>query len=177
MLHTTPSDFFAALGMPLRLMQASIASLRMPHQQVMSKHQASEEKYDIGDFAEMTRTFTRYDLLSFCFVTGDYNPVHWNEAFARQTPFRGMIAHGMFVGSLFSALFGDELPGEGAIYMSQRLDFKAPVRVGDTVVSRVELVELLPKNGARFTCVARVGDTVVIEGEAHLKLPKIVPHH
>src|SRR3546814_10483550 len=92
-----------------------------------------------------------------------------DEAFAAATPFKGRIAHGMLGASLISTVFGTRLPGPGCIYVSQDLRFKAPVRIGDTVVARVTVAEIDPaKRRVKFTCDCRVGATGVIEGDAGL---------
>jgi 3-hydroxybutyryl-CoA dehydratase len=105
-------------------------------------------------------------------VTGDKNPVHLDPAYAAKTMFKTPIAHGMLTAGYISAVFGMELPGPGAIYVSQTLNFRAPVREGDKVVAKVKVAELISaKKRARFDCVCTVGDKVVLEGEAILMIP------
>jgi 3-hydroxybutyryl-CoA dehydratase len=112
------------------------------------------------------------DVVGFAEISGDRNPIHLSEHFAAQTPFKGRIAHGLYTASLISAVIGTRLPGPGAIYMQQTLNFKAPVRIGDTVVARVEVVELSERgNRARLACSCTVGETLVLEGEALVKVP------
>ena len=112
------------------------------------------------------------DVVGFAEVSGDRNPIHLSEHFAAKTPFKTRIAHGLYTASLISALLGTRLPGPGAIYLSQSLHFRAPVKIGDTVTVSVEVVELMPeKNRARLACECRVGDTVVLDGEALVKVP------
>jgi 3-hydroxybutyryl-CoA dehydratase len=98
--------------------------------------------------------------------------VHLDEAYAAKTIFKRPIAHGMLTAGYISAVFGMELPGPGAIYVSQTLNFRAPVRTGDRVVAKVRVMELYPrKRRARFACVCSVEGTVVLEGEAVLMVP------
>lgn len=112
------------------------------------------------------------DVVGFAELTGDRNPIHLSEHFAARTPFGGRIAHGLYTAALISAVIGTRLPGPGAIYLSQTLRFKAPVRIGDVVEASVEVVELIEKgHRARLACVCSVGDTIVLEGEALVKIP------
>ena len=112
------------------------------------------------------------DVVGFAEISGDRNPIHLSEHFAAKTPFGGRIAHGLYTASLISAVIGTRLPGPGAIYLSQTLNFKAPVRIGDIVDASVEVVELNEKgNRVKLTCRCKVGDTLVLEGEALVKVP------
>ncbi len=125
----------------------------------------------------MTETYSKEvkssDVVGFAELTGDRNPIHLSEHFAARTLFNGRIAHGLYTGALISAVIGTRLPGPGAIYISQTLNFKAPVRIGDTVVARVEVVELIEKGSrAKLACTCTVGETLVLEGEALVKAPK-----
>ncbi|HVY85182.1 MAG TPA: MaoC family dehydratase [Caulobacterales bacterium] len=112
------------------------------------------------------------DVVGFAEISGDRNPIHLSEHFAAKTPFGGRIAHGLYTASLISAVIGTRLPGPGAIYVSQTLNFKAPVRIGDVVEASVEVVELSERgNRARLTCACTVDGVVVLEGEAQVKVP------
>lgn len=112
------------------------------------------------------------DVVGFAEISGDRNPIHLSEHFAAKTPFGGRIAHGLYTASLISAVIGTRLPGPGAIYLSQTLNFKAPVRIGDIVEARVEVAELVERGTrAKLLCSCRVGDVVVLEGEALVKVP------
>ena len=125
-----------------------------------------------GMSAVFGKTITDADILMFAGVSGDTNPVHLNEEFASGTAFQGRIAHGMLTASYISAVFGMELPGPGVIYVSQTLNFKGPVRIGDEVIAKVTVAELFPaKRRARFDCVCTVGGKAVLEGEAILMVP------
>jgi len=125
-----------------------------------------------GMTASYAKTVTDADIVLFAGVSGDTNPVHLNDEFARETMFKGRIAHGMLSASLISTVFGTKMPGPGCIYLSQTLRFKAPVRPGDTVTARVTVVELKPeKKQARFDCVCLVGGKPVLDGEALILVP------
>ena len=104
------------------------------------------EDLAVGQAAELVRTVREDDLAGFAAVTGDDNPVHLDEAFAKSTPFGGRIAHGMLSAGYISAVIGTRLPGPGAIYLEQSLRFKRPVRIGDEVLTRVTITAL---DGAR----------------------------
>ena len=91
------------------------------------------EELSVGQSAVYARTVTEADILMFAGVSGDYNPVHINQELAESTMFGGRIAHGMLSAAFISTVFGMKLPGPGAIYLSQSLKFKAPVKIGDTV--------------------------------------------
>ena len=130
------------------------------------------EDLELGISASVSRTVSEADILMFAGVSGDTNPVHLDQEFAASTMFGGRIAHGMLSAGLISAAFGTRLPGPGSIYLSQTLKFKAPVKIGDTVVARVTVKELkTEKRRAVFSTVCSVGSTVVLEGEAELLIP------
>lgn len=130
------------------------------------------EDLKIGQTATVSRTITETDLRNFSGVSGDTNPMHLNEEFARQTQFGGCIVHGMLTASLISAVIGTKLPGPGCIYMSQTLKFLAPVKVGDTVYATGTVKQLFPeKKRVLLTTQCTVKDTVVIDGEALIKVP------
>ncbi|MEZ5852918.1 MAG: MaoC family dehydratase [Hyphomicrobiaceae bacterium] len=126
----------------------------------------------VGQSASYERTVTEGDIATFAEVTGDKNPVHLDADYASKTMFKERIAHGMLTAGYISAVFGTQLPGPGAIYISQTLNFKAPVRIGDSVTTTVTVAELIPaKKRARFTCVSSVNGRAVLEGEATLMVP------
>lgn len=99
------------------------------------------EDIKIGDVAEVSKTITEYDVYAFAGITGDFNPVHVNKEFAEKTMFKGQIAHGMLTASFISTVLGTKLPAENTIYLGQNIKFLAPVRLGDTITARVEVVE------------------------------------
>ena len=128
----------------------------------------------VGDKAEFTKTVTETDIALFAGVTGDQNPVHMNEEWAKKTRFGGRIAHGMLSAGLISGVVGMYLPGPGTIYVSQEIRFLAPIRIGDTITAQVAVEELIPdKNRARLStrCLNQDGVTVV-DGTAWVMPPK-----
>lgn len=130
------------------------------------------EDLKLGMSAVYSRTITETDLRNFSGVSGDTNPMHLNEEYAKSTVFKGCIVHGMLTASLLSTVIGTKLPGPGCIYVSQTLFFKAPVRVGDTVYARAEVVELIAeKRRVRLLTQCRVKDVIVLEGEAVTQIP------
>lgn len=130
------------------------------------------EDLEIGMTASMERTVSGGDVDQFANVSGDHNPLHLDPAYARQTIFGGCIAHGMLTASYISAVFAMKLPGPGAIYVSQSLNFRGPVRVGDVVTTTVTVTELYPsKQRALFDCECTSGGKKVLTGEAILMLP------
>lgn len=130
------------------------------------------EDLSVGQEASLSNTVSEADIVAFADISGDRNPVHLDADYAATTMFKERIAHGMLSAAYISAVFGMKLPGPGAIYMSQTLKFKAPVKIGDTVVTSVKVVELVPeKRRARFECVCTVNDKPVVEGEAMLMVP------
>jgi len=130
------------------------------------------EDLEVGQSESLVKTVSSSDVIGFAEVSGDRNPIHLSEHFAARTPFRTRIAHGLYTASLISAVLGTRLPGPGAIYLSQTLNFRAPVRIGDDVTVTVTVAELLEKgHRARLACTCAVEDTVVLEGEAMVKVP------
>ncbi len=130
------------------------------------------EELSLGQQASVSRTITETDLRNFSGVSGDTNPMHLSEEFAKQTIFGGTIVHGMLTASLISAVIGTKLPGPGCIYMSQSLKFLAPVRVGDTVYATATVKALVPeKKRVLLTTQCFVKETLVVDGEALIKVP------
>jgi 3-hydroxybutyryl-CoA dehydratase len=126
----------------------------------------------VGMTAVYARTLTETDIVLFAGISGDNNPVHINEEFASNTAFSGRIAHGMLTGAFISTVLGMKLPGPGAIYVSQTLRFKAPVRSGDTLNVRATVVDLVAeKRRATLSTIITVGNKVVLEGEAVVIVP------
>lgn len=135
------------------------------------------EQLRIGDRASLTKRFTDADVAGFAAVSGDANPAHMDEAYAKTTIFKARIVHGFLVGSLFSAILGTELPGLGSIYTNQTLKFTKPVYLGDTVTATVTVKELVPeKNRVILDTVAvnQNGDVVIV-GEAVIMPPRKEP--
>src|SRR5579883_1225456 len=107
----------------------------------------------VGMEASLTHTVYGDDLHQFARITGDANPIHLDDDFAATTRFKRRIAHGMLSASYISAVFGTKLPGPGCVYISQTLNFKAPVLIGDEVISTVRITDLIePRKRAIFSC-------------------------
>ncbi|WP_373066642.1 MaoC family dehydratase [Zavarzinia sp.] len=130
------------------------------------------EDLSLGQSAAFSKTISEADILMFSGVSGDTNPVHLDAEYAATTPFKERIAHGMLSAGLISAVLGTKLPGPGAIYVGQTLRFKAPVKIGDTVVAEAKVIELVPeKKRAVFSTTCTVRGKVVVEGEATIMVP------
>jgi 3-hydroxybutyryl-CoA dehydratase len=130
------------------------------------------EDLSVGMSACYARTVTEADITLFAGLSGDVNPVHVNEVYARETPFKGRIVHGMLSASFLSTAIANRLPGPGSIYVSQNLRFKAPVRIGDTVQARITVTDIVPeRRRVMLKTVCTVGDKVVIDGDAEVMLP------
>ncbi|MFQ5840238.1 MAG: MaoC family dehydratase [Candidatus Methylomirabilales bacterium] len=127
----------------------------------------------VGDGAEVVRTITEEDLVSFATATGDVNPLHFDEEFAQRSVLKGRVVHGMLTASLIATVLGTKFPGPGTVYLHQEMRFLRPVRVGDTVTARVEVTEVFPEKGrARLAtlCQNQRGEAV-LEGTATVLLP------
>ena len=132
------------------------------------------DKLNIGDTAEFAKTVSESDIYLYAGITGDFNPAHINDDYAKNTFFKTRIAHGMLSAGFISTVIGNELPGTGSIYVKQELRFLAPVRIGDTITARVEVIEIMDgKNRVRLktVCVNQEG-TQVLDGEAIVSPPK-----
>lgn len=125
----------------------------------------------VGEKAFMSKVFSEEDVIKYSEISSDTNPIHLDEVCASSTVFGKRVVHGMFVASLFSALIGNEIPGNGSIYLGQTLNFKAPVFIGEQVTASVEIIDLRedkPIVTLRTLCVDQQ-DRVLIEGEAVIK--------
>ena len=134
----------------------------------------SIDQIKVGDTAEFAKTVTETDIYLYAGITGDFNPAHVNEVYAKNTFFKTRIAHGMLTAGFISAIIANQLPGPGTIYLKQDLSFLAPVHIGDTITGRVEIMELMPeKNRVRLktTCSNQDG-VIVISGEGVVSPPK-----
>lgn len=124
----------------------------------------------VGESASLTRTITEDDVVAFARLTGDTNPLHLDEAYARTTRFGRRIAQGLLTAGLISALLGTELPGPGAIYLEQTLRFIKPVYIGDTITAVVEVTAYREDKGVvtlKTECFDQQGEQV-LTGEAVL---------
>jgi 3-hydroxybutyryl-CoA dehydratase len=130
------------------------------------------EDLALGMRETLAKTVENEDVIGFAELSGDHNPIHLSEHFARKTRFGARIVHGLYTASLISAAIGMRLPGPGAVYISQTLNFRGPVKIGDVVDVSVEVVELIEKGRrVRLHCECRVGDAVVLDGEGWLSVP------
>ena len=130
------------------------------------------EELEIGMSTEYSRKVTQQDIKNFADVSGDDNPVHLDETFARETQFKGCIAHGILSAAFISTVIGTRLPGTGTIYLGQQLKFIAPVRPGDTVITTVTVTDInTEKRHASLKTVCSVNDKRVLEGKALVMVP------
>ncbi|MDJ0958048.1 MAG: MaoC family dehydratase [Arenicellales bacterium] len=130
------------------------------------------EDLEVGMNAEVTKVISEADVRIFADLSGDMNPLHLNEEFAKHTRAGGRVIHGMVTASLLSTIVGYKLPGPGCLWMAQTLRFLHPVRIGDRVRARGSIVELLPdKQRIKMEMICRVEDQNVIEGEALIWVP------
>lgn len=128
---------------------------------------------EVGQTASFEKTVEERDIQLFAAMSGDRNPVHLDAEFAASTPFKERIAHGMFSGALISAAVACTLPGPGTIYVGQTMQFTRPVKLGDTLTVRLEILEKLPKNRVRIaTNVFNQNDEQVVAGEAEVLAPR-----
>jgi 3-hydroxybutyryl-CoA dehydratase len=133
----------------------------------------SIEDLAVGMAAAFSKTITAADVVAFSAISGDTNPIHLDEAYAAASRFGRRVAHGLLGASVISAVMGTKLPGPGAIYLSQTLQFKAPVYLGDTVTARVEVLKLHPGwSRAELQTRCYVGDKIVIDGHAVIVVPR-----
>ncbi len=130
-------------------------------------HGYDVEDLKVGMQATFSKTITEADIALFAGLSGDNNAVHMDEEFAATTRFGGRIAHGFLTASVISAAVANRLPGPGTIYLSQQLNFRAPVRPGQTVHAIVSISGIdRPRRRVTLETVCRVGETVVVDGQA-----------
>ena len=131
------------------------------------------EDLRVGMVASFGKTITEADIAAFAGVSGDTNPIHLHEGFAKTSRFGHRIAHGMLSASFISTVVGTKLPGPGSIYVSQSLEFKAPVSIGETVTAVCEIVEIVvERRRVRLKTECRRGEDVVLAGEAVVMVPR-----
>lgn len=127
----------------------------------------------IGDTAEISRTLTMNVIQAFALVSGDFNPAHVDEDYAKEDIFHHIIGHGMWTGALISSVLGMELPGPGTIYLSQTLQFLKPVSLGDVITAKVTVTEKIEAKHVIIldcVCTNQKGEAVV-KGVAAVKAP------
>ena len=132
------------------------------------------QELNLGDSEQIQKTISETDVYLYAGITGDHNPAHVNEEYAKKTFFKTRIAHGMLTAGVISTILGNKLPGPGTIYIHQSVNFLAPVRFGDTITAKVEVEEInSEKNRVKFktTCINQDGITV-LDGEAIVSPPK-----
>ncbi|WP_084397785.1 MaoC family dehydratase [Henriciella aquimarina] len=130
------------------------------------------EDLSIGMAHETRHTITEEDINLFAKVSGDYNPIHMDEEYAKKTPFGQRIAHGALTASYISGILGNNLPGPGAIFTHLEMRFRRPVFIGDEVIARAEVTEMYERGNRvtlKITC--SVADKVVVGGEAKVMVP------
>ena len=134
----------------------------------------SIDQLQVGDAAEFAKTVSETDIYLYAGITGDFNPAHVNENYAKNTFFKTRIAHGMLTAGFISAIIANQLPGPGTIYLKQELSFLAPVHIGDTITARVEILELnTEKNRVRLkTTCSNQDDVTVLDGFGLVSPPK-----
>lgn len=126
----------------------------------------------VGMTVAIQNTVSDQDVVDFARVSGDYNPLHMDEDYAKTTQFKGRIAHGALSASYISAILGNDLPGPGAVFMELNLKFVRPVRIGDTVTSTAEVIEMVERGyRVRLGVKGEVDGKVVMKGEALVMVP------
>ncbi|ATL93199.1 TPA: MaoC family dehydratase [Aeromonas salmonicida subsp. pectinolytica] len=131
------------------------------------------EEIEAGMTASYSQTITDADIKDFAGISGDKNPVHMDEIYAKESRFERRIAHGMLSSSFFSALFGTQLPGRGCVYVSQDLKFRKPVYIGDTVTATIEVTSVdFKRRRVFFDTYCKVGKSKVITGTAEIYIPE-----
>ncbi|MED1782344.1 MaoC family dehydratase [Brevibacillus fortis] len=131
-------------------------------------------RFVIGEQASFSRTITETDIVLFAGMSGDYNPVHIDQQYAKETRFGQRISHGLLTASMFSRLLGMQLPGIGSIYKDQTIQFTAPVLIGDTITATATVLEYQEERGMirlLTECTNQHGK-VVLTGTATMLVPK-----
>ncbi|XP_066291716.1 hydroxyacyl-thioester dehydratase type 2, mitochondrial-like [Branchiostoma lanceolatum] len=155
--------------------------LRLLYKSLTTKHSTcirstvTNRRYHFktGDSAELTKTFSADDVLTFSSLCGDTNPLHLDEEYAKTTRFGRCIVHGVLINGLISAVLGTKLPGPGAIFMSQDIKFPAPLYVNESVTAAVEILDIRKSVVVcSTTCTATGTSKVVMSGKVYLMVPK-----
>lgn len=131
---------------------------------------------NLGDTAFFQKTITENDVYLFAGISGDNNPAHINEVYAKNSFFKGRIVHGLLTASLISGVLGMQLPGPGTIYLSQDLKFLAPVKFNDTIKAEVEVIEIIVEKNIiklKTNCTNQMGE-IVLTGVAVVKPPQLM---
>lgn len=126
----------------------------------------------VGMTVSIENTVKEQDVVDFARVSGDYNPLHMDEEYAKTTQFKGRIAHGALSASYISAILGNDLPGPGAVFMELNLKFVRPVRIGDKVVSTAEVIEMVERGyRVKLSVKGEVEGKVCMKGDALVMVP------
>jgi len=130
--------------------------------------------YTVGQQAECSKTITETDIVMFAGLSGDFNPIHMNSEYAKQTRFNERIAHGLLTSSILSQLLGVHLPGKGSVYMEQTIQFKAPVFIGDTITAKATVQEFIEEKRILklLTECQNQKEETVLTGTAVMMVPK-----
>jgi len=130
------------------------------------------DELEVGMSASYSQTITDADIKSFAAISGDNNPVHMDDVYAKNSRFKKRIAHGLLSASFFSALFGTKLPGKGCVYVSQTLNFRRPVYLGDTITAII-IIKSINKEKKRvfFETICKANSKVVIDGSSEIFIP------
>jgi 3-hydroxybutyryl-CoA dehydratase len=130
----------------------------------------------VGMTVSIQNTVSEQDVIDFARVSGDHNPLHMDEEYAKTTQFGGRIAHGALSASYISAVLGNDLPGPGAVFLELNLKFVRPVRIGDTVTSTAEVIEMVERgNRVKLAVKGEVNGKSVMRGEALIMVPSGKP--
>lgn len=132
------------------------------------------DQINVGDRETFSKTISESDIYLYAGLTGDFNPAHINEEYAKNTYFKKRICHGMLLGGFISTILGNKLPGPGTIYIKQELEFLAPVYIGDTITAQAEVTEVQTKEKRvviKTICVNQEG-TAVLQGQAVVSPPR-----
>tara|TARA_A100001388_G_C28722433_1_gene477137 strand:+ start:212 stop:634 length:423 start_codon:yes stop_codon:yes gene_type:complete len=127
----------------------------------------------IGQSANKSKLITKDDVIKFSQISGDFNPIHFDDIFAGKSIFKKPIAHGFISASLFSGIFGTQLPGKGSLYISQNLKFPNPVFIGDQIKAEVKITEINTKRRWIYfssNCINEETKKYVVKGEAVIYL-------
>eukprot|EP01100_Stratorugosa_tubuloviscum_P012982 TRINITY_DN631_c0_g1_i1.p1 TRINITY_DN631_c0_g1~~TRINITY_DN631_c0_g1_i1.p1 ORF type:complete len:239 (+),score=83.99 TRINITY_DN631_c0_g1_i1:36-719(+) len=133
---------------------------------------SNSNKLKIGDFGELTKTFSSKDIELFASLSEDNNPIHLDDEFAKSTKFGKRIVHGMLTSSLIGAVLGTKLPGQGSIYISQNLEFKSPVYLNEQIIAKIEVIEINKRIVTFNTTCRKIDGTIVIDGIAKVLVPQ-----
>ena len=126
----------------------------------------------VGMQVSIQNTVSEQDVVDFARISGDHNPLHMDEEYAKTTQFKGRIAHGALSASYISAILGNDLPGPGAVFMELNLKFVRPVRIGDMVTSSAEVIEMVERGyRVRLAVNGEVDGKVCMKGDALVMVP------